>query len=969
LSPSKLIKNFLPQIFEEQVYKNTLREPLQELICNEFVEICKAFDSSKIQESWSWRNTHQGRELAKCLIDERGEIRKNILFKGIQCLEENLYSLGSGRYHDGLRQKHALKILKLFYENTSFSQALKRINRPLGQPLAERLIRETLLLDEGAPITDVQARQAALSALLTSLRQNVGSCFATAPAILIQQDTPLQFLNDIGQLFGTGRLTRIQEGVDYTVPLSLSWGMGELLKPTSWSSLGKNPLPALALSPGLQAAFEIAGLMDKKGTPSEKWQSCVRLLQEAHIYQEGETHPFAIFWSDQVIKAILLQAFKITEQDVSAFSLRTVQGPLAALVIQAPAGAQGKKSLACSRYLKAYELAKGAFKGLTDNALLKAWEFTLASLSESKADFAKWNLYSSLGVNPEEPHGIGQNLYAMLQSLLNRINEEITICQSNYDHLFAQAKYLEGRIRNAATEREAGWIQAEYQIRRHELNRVVSHRDESYDKGQSLQHLYPLLIEFYGEKIRDYFQEVYDAEMHDISTNPYDDSPAGFRLMYKYGRAQTALWTMIHSSSEYIHHLVEFFVATEIDLTQLPACEGLQKEISELITVAINTVKRSEFLESSLFRLAKAYGEPLISNPMEHLDQVKRKPWVYISGGTMSTLIKYYWKSANMPRVAKRWVESETELLAFFIDTLKECPLSVQRLYQESSEQGMLAFSPTHAFVCKPGWNLFRQGWESDIYTYTWIKEQWLLPQQRFLSQIVLDARMVEVIVDHFLSFFPSSYHAVVAHVLKNVPFAMTPYELREHFIKTLAYEKWLREGNRLQAIAEELDSILYRLLPLFPEYQLRERIKILFSAIDEMDDPSREILYQVIDTAEEYIGKHQILSASDLREIAQGLLILALKKTRASIYYSQKITAAMQRTGLCYPQPLLVADTNWVNNTFGFTLNPGTNSLEFWRFDALGTEGRPITVWKRYLNGSDRQDWGLYIHPHQYGA
>ena len=111
--------------------------------------------------------------------------------------------------------------------------------------------------------------------------------------------------------------------------------------------------------------------------------------------------------------------------------------------------------------------------------------------------------------------------------------------KSRYDHLFAQAKYLKGRMRSAS-ESEQGWIRSEYQIRKQELNRAIVERDSAYDQGRKLQGIYPKLIAFYGEKIRDYFQEVYDAEMHDVVTIPYDDSPAGFRLMYKYGRSQTS---------------------------------------------------------------------------------------------------------------------------------------------------------------------------------------------------------------------------------------------------------------------------------------------------------------------------------------------------------------------------------------------------------------------------------------------
>lgn len=922
---------------------------------------------SQIQESFSWRNVHIARELAVLLIDEKGALKRRVLFQAIQLLEEHLFSLGPGRHHDGERQKHLLNILKSFYDNPSYVRGLNNIFAPMGHRGADRLIKETLLLSERTQIHDAHARSAALAALLTTLRQNVGSCFATAPAILIGQDLPLQFLADIGELFGTGRLMRVREGVEYTVPLSPSWGMGDLLKPCSWSSLGNNPLETLALSPGLIAAFTASGHIDNHLERAAKKIKCLEILRKTHFFKENTTeNPFLFFSAGRVIQEVLLQAFGVTQQEVTDFSGRRIQGPVAEVVIQRP---QDKKTLACNQYLKAYEAAKGAFKGLTDNALLKAWEFTLASLSESKADFAKWNLYVSLGVDPEDPHGIGQSIYRIIQEKIRLINEELESCQSRYDHLFAQIKYLEGRMQNAS-ENELGWVRSEYQIRRHELHRVVVERDIAYDQGKRLQNIYPKLISFYGEKIKDYFQEVYDAEMHDVELSPYDDSPAGFRLMYKYGRSHTSVWTLIHTSAEYVQHLTSFFISTEIDLSQLPECEGLEKEISDLVTTAINTIKQPEFLESSLVRLARAYHEPLISHPMEHLDQVKRKPWVYISGGTMSTLIKYYWKGSNEPRESKRWVESETEYLAFLIDTIKELPLNVQRLYQENCNRGMLSFSPTHAFICKPGWPLFRKAWESDIYTYTWIKEKWVQPQYDFLNGCLLDTRMIEAVIGELLLFIPIGYRSVVQHALKHISYAMTPSELHSHVIQTLSYEKWLRDPARLSMIGDELGAILYRSLPFFPEYQLGERLRTLFEAIDEIDDSLRETLFHLIDKAEESVGKYHILSSQDLKELAQALLILALNKTRSSVFYYKKIVEAMQQTALCYPAPFLFADTNWVNNAFGFIINPGSGALELWRFDTCGgKEGRPMSVWKRYLNGTDRQDWGIYVQPHQYGA
>ena len=555
-----------------------------------------------------------------------------------------------------------------------------------------------------------------------------------------------------------------------------------------------------------------------------------------------------------------------------------------------------------------------------------------------------------------------------IQDKINKINEEITEFQSKYDHLFAQAKYLEGKMSRATSERELGWTQAEYQMRRQEINRVLSERDAIHEKGRTLQGLYPFLINFYGERIRDYFQEVYDAEMHDVSANPYDDSPAGFRLLYKHGRTNTALWTSINSAAEYIQCLTSFFVSTEIELNQAPELEGLHKEIPELITAIITTIKRPEFLKSSLYRLAKAYGESVVKNPLEHLDQVKRKPWAYTSGGTMATLVSCYWGNPQLPQEIKRWVESENELLAFFIDSMKETSLANQQKYQADHNQSMLSVSPTHAFLCKPGWKLFKEGWESDIYTYTWIRDHWAARHHAFLDDFLLNNRMMDSIIQQLLLFVPLGYRPIAKNALSNFTYSMTSQEFRERVIKTLSYEKWLHAGRGLEMIAEELDSLLYRLLPLFPEHTLRERLERLFIATDGVDDKLRGEIFRLFEIAEDNFGRYKILSAEDLRNIAKGLLISALKTTRSPLFFHQKITQAMQKTGLSYPEPFLFADTNWVKNVFGFTINPGTKNLELWRFDECGSEGRPMTIWKRYVNGVDKGEWGLYNNPRNYG-
>lgn len=953
----------------DQTYEKVVQEegdsqdPLERLILDEYVGICKEIEKSSLQESWCWRNVHLARELSFLLIDEKGELNKEELLRAIMLLKQNLFSLGPDRHHDAPRRKELLNLLERLYTDEKLISELKKVSKPMGHQNADRLIRETLLMRTTEIVTDVHARRAVLSALLTKLRQNVGSCFATAPAILIQQEQPDQFLSDMVQLLGTGRLKRVYGGDEYAVPLSLSWGIGDLQRPFLLSSIGEDPCRILSQSPGLLSAFHAAGILEEL-PKEEKQQWCERLLHLSP-YLRLQEDPFVFLTPDQIIHSVLLQFYELTANEVENYRNFSREGIVGEFVLHVPQAKEGK-SLAVFRFLKSYEQAKGAFKAVADNALLKAWEFTLASLSETKGDFASWNLSKGLGLHPEEEEGIGEALYKLIQEKIDSINQEILDYQSRCEYVFAQLKSLEGRIGRASTENEIGWIRAEYQTRKFEYHRLTVERDELHEKGRMLAQLFPILLSFYSEKFKEYFQEIYDAEMHDVSVNLYDDSPAGFRLLYKHGRSNTSLWTLISTPVEFINALSSFFTATEIELAHLPQTKGLESDLSQLVTALFTHIRRPEFLESCFARLARAYGERLISNPLDHLSQVQRKPWAYISGGTMATLVNCYYGSSKKIEEKVRWVENETELLVFLLDVIKELPRNIQKEIKKK-EESLLAFSPTHAFLCKPSLPKFRKGWENDVYTYTWVRDQWILPQQKFLSSLNLDFRMMDVLVDEIAKMVPIGYRPRFKSLFGFFTHPMVPSEFREYVLKTISYERWLQAGNRLDFLSVEIDSCLYKCLPLFPDYQLKEKLELLFDTLPDVGSSLKNEIFLNITKVENAIGRYKIFTADDLRRVAKTLLLSITKKSKSSHPYHQLITETMQNTGLSLSAPVIFADTNWVKNTFGFTVNPGTAKLELWRFDDCGSEGHPMIDWRNALNGSDRREWGLYINPHQY--
>lgn len=949
---------FVERVFEQKSKKKE-GSYFQHLFSNEFISYSRFMDKTAIQTSFLWRNAYVAKTLANHLIDDQGKLEIKQVHLAGQALKEHLFSLGPNRHHDDAGRLHMLSVLYRLETEKDLMYALGRIGKPIGNRNAEVLIRETLHLVENHVITDADARRASLSALLTSLRQNVGSCFATAPAILMQSEFPVRFLNELGELIGTGRLKRIYQGEEDAVPLCPSSGVGELLRPFLLSSLGKDPLEALAVAPGLIFAFEAAGVLEKELNSKEKREKCRSLLLPA-LKKLTRSFAFAIT-PDALIKQVLLSYFHLTEEIVK----ENEEKPEITMgfALPAPPRIQGK---AYDQFLKSYIKAQHAFKSITDNALLKAWEFTLASFSESKAEFAKWNFYASLGLNAEEPNGIGRVFYDILQQKIEVLNEEMEENQRHYDYLFSQAKYLEGRV--PSTETEMRSIQSEYNLRRLEINRVIIKRDEAYLKGSKLRELFPFLLNFYAKKFRDYFQEVYDPSMRDVEVGLYDDTPAGFRLLYKHGRNNTSLWTPIKNAAEYIQALVAFFVATEVELSHLPEAESLSQEVSQLVTSAILMIKSQEFLESSFHRLSLAYKEPAIRDPLDHIDQIKRKPWAYISGGTMTHLVTAYFGSPSLPAERTRWVENPTELLAFYIDTLKELPLSVQKLLKTNPEKSLLAFSPTHAFLLKPGWKELQEAVESPVYTYTWIRDYFIAPAREFLQNILLDVGMLEHLA-LLLSRSPFILEgSLLLSSLLPFPTGMPPSSFTEHVLRVLSYERWVKDQRLLPLISDEIDSLLYAHLPLFRAYELKEKITLILEELEDVDAPLKE---KILNLVEKYhpIGTAEILTAQDLKKIVLSLLMLAFNTTKLPLPFSQNLTRAMQKKELASPRPLLVADTNWADNYFGFVVSPTTTALEFWRFDLATNEGHPMRSWQPHLNGTSKHPWGIFTSPHEYGG
>jgi hypothetical protein len=163
-------------------------------------------------------------------------------------------------------------------------------------------------------------------------------------------------------------------------------------------------------------------------------------------------------------------------------------------------------------------------------------------------------------------------------------------------------------------------------------------------------------------------------------------------------------------------------------------------------------------------------------------------------------------------------------------------------------------------------------------------------------------------------------------------------------------------------------DGQLYCNLPLFPINQFGERLSYLIRECKEIPDVTQKKMLALYAenpipyTLERYAPIHRLVDA------VRALYCMAIKATRGSLNIHQVVVEAARRLGYAFPDPIWVADSNWVREKFAFVVNPGTGELDFWVVEPLGLVGGPVQGWRRWLDGSQQSPtWGIYSNPFEY--
>ncbi len=324
------------------------------------MDISLGMSRCPLQDPLRFRARFLALQVAEVLIDESGGLKLDLAKAILLDLETAPYLIGPQLEDDVLLLNHVRSSLKYLIHNDKARSLLNRFSVPLCNKSADRLIRDTLWPRSIKKISEPDVKKAVLAAWFTWLRQTTGSCFATAPAIIIQQEQPQLFLQDLFDLLIFGSLKRVVSGHEYLVPLCPSLELADLLR-----SLEPYSKEALSYAPGLKAAFAAAGL---KGVRIDSFP-------DAHTPKE--------LIEQALMKSIGLTSKQIEDEEgLKKIEMTALLAKQSAVYYQPPS----ERSKKVTEWKEKKTAAFTAYQALGDCALLRVWESTVASFSDIKVD-------------------------------------------------------------------------------------------------------------------------------------------------------------------------------------------------------------------------------------------------------------------------------------------------------------------------------------------------------------------------------------------------------------------------------------------------------------------------------------------------------------------------------------------------------------------------------------------------------
>ena len=220
--------------------------------------------------------------------------------------------------------------------------------------------------------------------------------------------------------------------------------------------------------------------------------------------------------------------------------------------------------------------------------------------------------------------------------------------------------------------------------------------------------------------------------------------------------------------------------------------------------------------------------------------------------------------------------------------------------------------SPTHAFSLLPGLEFFREGWADKGFTYTWIRDRFLVAGKEFYQEMKLSKEEQRELMRRL-----SIYGETASSASVEMFTALCP-----------------------QVPKHDLAAFLHRTLPLVPADKCKAVLQKLLSPwTDKVVMPS---------------SMPDFISSEEIQRLAKAQI-------KANIDRHMAVAARAKELKLA-PTACLFADTNWSQSYFAFVVHPVTLDLEVWKSDRTGCLASPILLVKSWLGKGKDFTWTMFF-------
>lgn len=798
---------------------------------------------------------------------------------------------------------HIFGCLQYAISNFDDVNAMIQETKVPSTPSHKQMIQESLQsFANSFDTTKQQVKAAILASWFFRMRQQVGSCFSTALAIHIQAEQPLNFIKGLVELVSTGKLVRVVDGHEFFVPLIPESGLGSINNVISNSS---STMSRILTSPLFSDLF---------------------LSVNANYHAE-----YSKIVADQSrLQSVLAQLSALGAN----ISIRLLLETIVKIMFPNQKELEG--------------LITRAFISLADIALLRTWDYTLASFSDSSGSLTQKIVYIALGWNSSQKEGVGKVLQQTISALFDAQDKKLKELRDVYHSMQSAADASAAMMRSASSYENMKSASRSYSARTMSMSSIESEFQQERNKSECLSDLFNHLTDEVLVSLPSHFAEIYHVPNDTYTLSSIiADSPARFRLVSKQNTSRGE-WKKIQTPKEFINSISEFFRSIEtdvIDRINNKFSTNVSDEISECFQSITQHMYGRTFIEYAFLRIAHNYEVKIpidVTNKIEWLSAQGIAPWSLPSGGSPNILLSsYYFQSSPPPSVS-------TEIL-FPIDVFKLSVLAAKKykqsdffLQEDINRLGyMIAASPNHVFRTMV--NHFLDIQKLPIESID-------MPIQTYMDSII-DSMRFPLFNDD--------------QVLEIIDVIQQEFHLR---IKTIPKGSLLINvvDNLKQVISQEFDVahakyvVESAVLQCLPFVDTSSGTWILNNIIQPLCTKHKidfatwknAFAYTLQSFSRAHIGSHKMMYA-----IMDACPVLCSNKDLLG-----DLCTIMRNAKMLINPPMIFGDLNWDLDYIGLGVSPWTYNPELWICFRHGLKPKPLTLWDKFFTDSENsKDWLVY--------